>query len=529
MHVNTAFLKMRLRAEGEDPSVLVKTFVDVGHLFTILSNDDHQVLYGRRGTGKTHALNYLAEDIRRRRGEVPVYIDMRSIGSSGGLYADDSAPLSERATRLLMDTLAAMQMKLSEFAFGESELAKQARGELPERLDALAAVSTELRVVGTIERQVAESASSAEKAGLNLGLEYPPKVRLDVSSEASQKRDVEVRVTERGLETHRVHFGSAANCLASVVDALPKKRLWIILDEWSAIPPVLQPFLADFLRRCFLPVKGVTVKIGAVEQRSKFRISTTPADYVGLELGADISANLDLDDFMVFNNDPDRAKMFMRDLLFRHVRAIYAAEGAEDDAPETGDHLIAAAFTQVNAFAEFVRAAEGVPRDAVNILNLAVQRAGQEKISVFDVRAAARAWYQRDKLSAVVANRTASELLKWIVSEVIGNRKARAFLLEQGKDHLLIGTLYDARVLHVLKRGVHGGDVAGVRFNAYALDYGCYVDLITTVNAPQGLFEVTDETGEHFVDVPQDDYRSIRRAILVLDDFERHVTALPVV
>src|SRR6266542_2324139 len=115
MHVNTAFLKMRLRAEGEDPSVLVKTFVDVGHLFTILSNDDHQVLYGRRGTGKTHALNYLAEDIRRRRGEVPVYIDMRSIGSSGGLYADDSAPLSERATRLLMDTLAAMQMKLSEF------------------------------------------------------------------------------------------------------------------------------------------------------------------------------------------------------------------------------------------------------------------------------------------------------------------------------------------------------------------------------------------------------------------------------
>ncbi len=108
MHINMAFLKLPLRAEGEDPSLLVKTFVDVAHLFTMLSNDDHQVLYGRRGTGKTHALKYLVEHTRTR-GQVPVYVDMRTLGSSGGLYADDTAPLSERATRLLVDTLLAIR------------------------------------------------------------------------------------------------------------------------------------------------------------------------------------------------------------------------------------------------------------------------------------------------------------------------------------------------------------------------------------------------------------------------------------
>lgn len=32
----------------------------------------------------------------------------------------------------------------------------------------------------------------------------------------------------------------------------------IILDEWSVIPRDLQPYLADFLRRCVLPVKGAS-------------------------------------------------------------------------------------------------------------------------------------------------------------------------------------------------------------------------------------------------------------------------------
>lgn len=44
-------------------------------------------LSGRRGTGKTHALSYLEAQIRER-GDVAVYVDMRTIGSTGGIYGD---------------------------------------------------------------------------------------------------------------------------------------------------------------------------------------------------------------------------------------------------------------------------------------------------------------------------------------------------------------------------------------------------------------------------------------------------------
>lgn len=45
------------------------------------------------------------DDVRTS-GGLPIYIDMRKIGSSGGLYADVTVPLAERATRLLLDVLA---------------------------------------------------------------------------------------------------------------------------------------------------------------------------------------------------------------------------------------------------------------------------------------------------------------------------------------------------------------------------------------------------------------------------------------
>jgi hypothetical protein len=69
-----------------------------------------------------------------------------------------------------------------------------------------------------------------------------------------------------------------------------------------------------------------------------------------------------------------------------------------------------------------------------------------------------------------------------------------------------------------------GGDVAGVRFNAYALDFGRYVDLFNTKKAPARLFATEDEAGnEVYAEVPQDDCRSIRRAILDLGRLERHL------
>ena len=73
-----------------------------------------------------------------------------------------------------------------------------------------------------------------------------------------------------------------------------------------------------------------------------------------------------------------------------------------------------------------------------------------------------------------------------------------------------------------MKTGVSAQLIPGKRFNVYCLDYGCYVDLLATKNAPLGLLSDDGENGAEYIDVPKTDFRSIRNAILDLDNFYVH-------
>lgn len=44
LEINTAILKLKKRAEKYSMDQLVDTFVDIGSLFTLLLNTDHQIL-----------------------------------------------------------------------------------------------------------------------------------------------------------------------------------------------------------------------------------------------------------------------------------------------------------------------------------------------------------------------------------------------------------------------------------------------------------------------------------------------------
>jgi hypothetical protein len=388
----------------------------------------------------------------------------------------------------------------------------------------LADAITRVRVVGHVEQEAktntSEASGSSATARLTLASDGPSaefKSGRDSSSSATHSR-----TTRRtGEERLYLNFAETGAAFREIANLLEGRRIWVLLDEWSSLPIDLQPYLADLIRRSLLPIPTVTVKLAAIEHRSAFQIAGTGGDYIGIELGADAAADINLDDFMVFDNDAERAKEFFEDLVGRHIQAILREAGDTEASSLPSGEIMRQLFTEKRAIEEFVRASEGVPRDAINILALAAQRANAKPISVQHVRVAARNWYQRDKERAASANERAQQLLHWVIDEVIRGRRARAFLLRGRSNDQLIDSLYDARVLHILKRAISSHDQPGVRYDVYKLDYGCYVDLITTAKEPQGLLPIGDswDMDEQWIDVPPDDYRSIRRAILDLAEF----------
>lgn len=515
------------RAESRQTERLRDTFVDSG-VAAALESVDHQVLYGRRGTGKIHALRYLETRIQST-GDVAVYIDLRIMGSPEGLFVGERLHPTERAARLLVDLLGQLHDELIGTALNDDRLIVDTA--FVDRLDTLLAAITTVKVEGTIETAAERESKAGDKITGSAGLKISRNPELSVHAAAEEVDGTRAlhKETRSGTERVGLNFTEVARALRALANTLSSKRIWLLLDEWSSVPADIQPYLAEFLVRCVLPLQMFTVKIGAIEQQTTFRIRLSDGIMIGIELGADVTANLDLDEFMVFEQNEEKARAFFRGLLFKHLTS-----GVEDEdrivGLNTERDLIRLCFTDSRAFDELVRAAEGVPRDALNVLGRAALHAGTRQVSVPDIRRAAQAWYQTDKAGALRSRDEAQRLLNWVIDNVIRQKRARGFLVNQRNAGApLLSALFDARVLHIVKRGYSAQDEPGERYDVYVIDYGAYVDLIRTKNEPQGLLPLASTlAGEDvvgaYVDVPTQDLRSLRRAVLDLSELERDST-----
>jgi hypothetical protein len=232
-------------------------------------------------------------------------------------------------------------------------------------------------------------------------------------------------------------------------------------------------------------------------------------------LGADISTAPDLDDYFVFDRNPDHITDIYADVLLKHLASELPEKFlASRYEVRSGRELASKLFTERSTCAEMARASEGVMRDLINIFTQAffnAQRRGRENIDKRAIVESARQWFEQDK--AQYLDDQLQDVLRMIVDEVIGKRRARSFLLPRELEkHPIIQRLFDARVLHHMQRGYADKDNPGVRYNIYAIDYGAYVDLLGTSRQPQ-VDLVSQNEGNDLV-VPFDDKRSIRRIIL---------------
>src|SRR5690606_16676188 len=149
-----------------------------------------------------------------------------------------------------------------------------------------------------------------------------------------------------------------------------------------------------------------------------FRVSRE-GKMIGLELGADIGAHMNLDDFLVYEGNETQSRDFFSGLFYKHLRSLQDAGEVDGLAVASPQDLLRIGFADARAFDELVRAAEGVPRDAIYIASRAGMRSGKDAITVPVVREAARSWYQTDKFKSLESRQEAQELLGWIIERVI--------------------------------------------------------------------------------------------------------------
>jgi hypothetical protein len=576
-----AVVNLRLRAERQrEDDRIVATYVDPG-IGVAFENTNNQIVFGRRGTGKTHVLKVLQARAGKTEAHYGVYVDLQQLGSSA-TFADSMQATSVRVTSLLKDVLRLIHDDLLTHVTRTPELL--GCDSTPSPVEALNGLGDVISAsVLAEEREVREdelTRESSDSASLRATLSAAPSVVGQVG--ADQRTHNRARTMVEGRPLDRIDFPELNKALCDVRKALGLSRLFILLDEWAAIPRELQPLLAEFLRRSFFVNSWITVKIAAVEYHSRFYDAAGPA---GIQPGTDVAAALHLDDYLVYDRAPDQVSALYRSILYKHLavelgwdsfqsRVKQVLHPADRATPEAGGFLarmVSGLFTSRQAeqgsvvgndstssppadspwlesfreilaqpgpvgdvyvdfwgkrvmknelgvedadglaavlfggrtrgssragpgtpaggrdpFTELARAAEGVPRDFIQIFTVAffeAFRKGAQRVNVPAVVAAASHWYFNEKASSVQG--CAAAVLERIVADVLGSKKERRFLVPRNlEENPILRSLVDLRVVHLIERGYMDSKNPAITYSVYSLDYGAYVRLIGTTAEP---------------------------------------------
>lgn len=427
-----------------------ESYVDLGLLYRIQNFRD-QIVFGRRGTGKTHLLLQL-EDFAVREKALVCYIDCRSLGS--GIFE------------------AALPVEKQGEIFFRSLLSK-----------------AHAFILGELTR-----------------LEIPTKEAKDKAFDHLNRM-----VTSIGNNSFTEYCAALEDCL----EALNESRLFLVIDEWIAIPQEIQPYVASLIRKIFTPSKKIAIKIGSVVFQSQFGKPLAGGGTLGFEIGADIFPDVDLDELLVYDKEKEIVGNHFARILYRHLSINLALTESDPKG-----WVIKTFFSNNSAFEELVRACEGVPRDFLIIFSQAyfLCLPSSERMGIPMIRRAAHSYFLRDKFKNIQADPVLDKFLMAVVNKAIGEKRARAFMVESNlSDHPLIRRLFDHRLIHLLRRGYSDGKSPGTRFDMFTIDYGTYVDLINTQKEPQIEFNFVENSKMEPDDaVPFNDMRKIR--YIKLDD-----------
>jgi hypothetical protein len=211
--------------------------------------------------------------------------------------------------------------------------------------------------------------------------------------------------------------------------------------------------------------------VASVRKKLPFSSRANPKAILGLELGSDISAALDIDEYYVLDRNPDQIIDMFADVLYRQLKTEAGEEFFKQVGIVSAATLVKACFSSAEAFQELVRAAEGVIRDLINVFQIAANdsfRKKRPRIDVSSVREAASQWYNQDKAGEIDEDLRA--VLQNLISNVIGEKKSRSFLgLRELEKNDMVQRLFDSRVLHLVKRGYADKENPGVAITYTAL------------------------------------------------------------
>ncbi len=417
-----------------------------GHLMRFKACQ-HQVVFGRRGSGKSCLFVHFLHDSDANNGILPIYIE-------GDEFKRLTYP--DLLVRLLLHIFESMPA------------ANQQWRHWIRRPNVIQKTIDDLREVLSQAEEASVRQTDGEESEAQGELSRGP---MKVGGKKSAKHERQSEFVEQKLDHLERYLGDYKQALSAHLKNSKYDSAFILLDDFYLIPRSRQPDVIDYLHRL---VRGTDfyLKIGTVRHRTT--IVRNEENTIGVELHQDVE-EINLDRTL---EDLDSTSEYLSEMLGS------AAYNVGLDNPSE-------ILFNPEAFHSLVLASGGVPRDFLNIFVEAILSAtsdGNDRwiTPTYIWKGASRLSY-RTKLNNLkdegVSDASPLEkLYRDIISFSLKEKRKTAFLIsqEQAQEfpeiHELIQQLMDFKLIHIIEPDTSAASGRKGRYEAYTLDFSLFME-----------------------------------------------------
>lgn len=462
-------------------------FVDSVNL-AILEGNENQLIYGRRGTGKTLLLGTLTARINSNQDRTAAFY-LTASDYAEGFRRKTKLSLVEQANAYFHSFVERLSQKL--FDYIASTLEDQQQLTLL-GLDGDQNKARRKRIADNLLRLI--DAASVGASSLQSTDVAKMRVRLNELVESGtldQDMISDMLQTEADslVSARYVEFNptKVKELLIEIVSDLKLDYIVVLIDEWMHLKRGQVEF-AERLRQCLFGTDRISVKIAADQYQGRFNNAAMGQNLRGLEIGGDIMVKIDLD----YPFRGPRSNELFTEALYRRLLHLEPELQSHFGEPPLSNHtyFMQSIFENEHAFEELCRGAQGICREFHGIFKdcaNAVKRPGAPKL--IDYAMVQRVMVDRTaKVFRSIKNPTSSTIFSDLIVPHVAGTGAHFFLTDtvnSGFSHV-IDDLHSKRVIHGVPMSDQLDPVIKAKFDVYEIEYGIYLELRRKIRYNKG-------------------------------------------
>jgi hypothetical protein len=427
--------------ENQDP-----VYVDLGGNLQRFSSAQHQVIFGRRGSGKSCLQVHFLRQAEINKDPLAIYIGVDEIKRLG---------FPDVLIRILLGVFQRLPGAKGRI-FG---LLKTPQSSIVRSLKEL--------LDNPENADVSQKDTRAAEGGVDI---KPGSGTPGVTVKARRGREVTTTFKSKKLDHLERHLQDYKEALRSSIKGT-WHTVFVLVDDFYLIKKDLQPYVVDYLHRLFRGTDAY-LKIGTIRHRTQLRVHA--GQTIGVELAQDVE-EISLDKtFESFEETNSYLHSMLLEMGAVGHKEINVAGLFNNDAPRA-----------------LTLASGGVPRDFLNIfvdaIDLSVRAGKLDRLTPTFIYKAAALHSYNSKLAniqeeagydAEALGRVFADLVTFCLKE----KRKTAFLVniedarEYPEQHELLQQLMDFKLIHVISQNTSAASGRQGRYVAYTLDFSIFME-----------------------------------------------------